>query len=200
MSQAQKIEISFALNMDDFLADSGVTDIDTELRAALAAAGRRWQSSLQALRLNVKADENGGRSKGLGKTQGNDLLLVRLNEEAEQEAGGDWEKAPYRSFLYHSLALALCMGLTRTLIPEIAAHGCAPVPKPNQALAAMLAAAGVPYLKPGGPALSRPFALLTPYPFQGGCKICFLHKDCPGNPSPLKAPRSTISPRTAARA
>ncbi|MDR0827072.1 MAG: hypothetical protein LBN33_04215 [Desulfovibrio sp.] len=178
MSDAQKIEISFALDLDAFLAENGGLDISADLRAALADACKRWQNSLQALHLRVKEDEEGGSAKQFGRTKSKDLLLVRLSDAAEQEAGGDWENAPYRSFLYHSLAQALCMGLARTIIPEIAAHGCAPIPKPTPALAAILAAAGVPYLKPDGPVLSRSFALLTPYPFRGGCAICFLNKDC----------------------
>jgi hypothetical protein len=160
---ARAIKTSFVFDLDAFLADCAVRN--QELRSDLAGALARWQTELSATLLRT------------GRRQ---LLLVRLGDLAEKEAGQDWDKDPYRTFLRTCLAQALCMGLAGLLIPRLSETGCAPVPRPTPALASALAELGVPYLRFGEATLSRRFSLLTHYPFQGACEICFLRPGCPG--------------------
>ncbi|MDR3177273.1 MAG: hypothetical protein LBU06_12190 [Desulfovibrio sp.] len=157
------IKTSFAFDLEAFLADFSVPDQD--LRSDLARALERWQAELTAALLRA------------GRRQ---LLLVCLGNRAEKEAGEGWDKAPYRTFLRASLAQALCMGLAGQIIPQLEETGCAPVPRPTPTLASALSQLGAPYLRFDAATLSRRFSLLTPYPFQGACEICFLRQGCPG--------------------
>ena len=45
-------------------------------------------------------------------------------------------------------------------------------------LQTVLAGLGLEY-KEGQPTLNRRFALVTHYPFKGGCEICHLQSNCP---------------------
>ena len=90
-----------------------------------------------------------------------------------------WEEAPSEAFMYNALAQVMCMGIVHSLLPEVEEAGCAPAPHPTDALADALEAEGVPYATVGEPGLSRRFAVVTHYPFRGGCEICMLQKECP---------------------
>ena len=48
----------------------------------------------------------------------------------------------------------------------------------TEALREALAGLGLAY-KEGQPTLNRRFALVTHYPFKGGCEICHLQDNCP---------------------
>ena len=122
----------------------------------------RWLPALQARKLD------GGR----------EYLLIWLDSTVEKEVDAAWSASPSEGFRLNALAQAMCMAAVRELLPEIEDAGCAPAPKPTQALKQALAAEGVPYAG-RGPALERRYALLTPFPFKGGCEICCLRQECP---------------------
>ncbi len=105
------------------------------------------------------------------------FLLVWMDKSVEDEVNTLWETSPSRAFTVNGLAQALCMALIRDLIPEIAIKGCAPVPTPFKALKDALKSLDLTWEKDS--TLSRQFAMLTPYPFQGGCSICHINGDCP---------------------
>ena len=71
------------------------------------------------------------------------------------------------------------IGIVHNLLPEVEEAGCAPAPRPTDELADAREDEGVPYTVAGEPGLARRFAVVTPYPFKGGCEICALMKDCP---------------------
>ena len=94
----------------------------------------------------------------------------------------------------HGLAQKLCRDALGSLLPEIGAAGCAPVPRldpaEEAALRLALAAHLGAHLAPKGekaaalpaalPGMGRTYALLTYYPYAGGCICCALRENCPG--------------------
>ncbi len=113
-------------------------------------------------------------------TIGNDsYLLAWLGEEIEEQVDDKWEEAPSEAFLYNSLAQVMCMGIVHNILPEVELEGCAAAPHCTDAIADALEAEGVPYLNVGTPGLARRYAVLTYYPFKGGCEACSLQKECP---------------------
>ena len=122
----------------------------------------KWQDKLQVRGITI------GEKK---------YLLVWMDKTVEDEVNTLWESSPSKAFTANSLAQSLCMALIRDLIPEIAERGCAPVPRPHRDLKAALKEVGMTWEE--GATLSRQFAMLTPYPYQGGCAICHIHADCP---------------------
>ena len=101
-------------------------------------------------------------------------LVVWLPESIEQAVDATWEKSPSDN----NLAQFLCMAAVQQLLPQVEDAGCAPAPRPTEALREALAGLGLAY-KEGQPTLNRRFALVTHYPFKGGCEICHLQDNCP---------------------
>lgn len=151
-------------DLELLLGVSQETRISGEMMDAISDAWDRW---LQEAR--VRQIETG---KGT-------YLLAWLEEAVEDEVDEKWDEAPSEAFMFNALAQVMCMGLVHALLPEVEDAGCAPAPKPTDELADALEDLGVPYLTPGEPGLARRFAVVTYYPFKGGCEICMLQKDCP---------------------
>lgn len=105
-------------------------------------------------------------------------LLVWLEKEVEDAVDAAWADSPSQGYLDNALAQAMCMGAIQQCVPEVENAGCAPAPRPTDALRMALADAHVPY-KDDGPTLSRRYAVVTHYPFKGGCEICHLQDACP---------------------
>ena len=51
----------------------------------------------------------------------------------------------------------------------------------------VLAAEGIPYSNDKDPILSRRYAVVTHYPFKGGCEICVLQSNCPKGQGQMEA-------------
>lgn len=124
----------------------------------------KWRQHLRAKRITVGSVS---------------YLLVWLEEAVEQEVNAMWEDSPSQSFTMNSLAQAILMATVRELVPEVAGNSCAPVPKPTSGLKAALEEIGLPWKDSS--TLARQFAMLTYYPFKGGCTICYLKDECPSN-------------------
>ena len=105
-------------------------------------------------------------------------LVVWLPESIEQAVDATWEKSPSEGWQDNNLAQFLCMAAVQQLLPQVEDAGCAPAPRPTEALREALAGLGLEY-KEGQPTLNRRFALVTHYPFKGGCEICHLQDNCP---------------------
>ena len=60
-------------------------------------------------------------------------------------------------------------------------------PKPTATLREALAAEGIPYSNDKDPILSRRYAVVTHYPFKGGCEICVLQSNCPKGQGQMEA-------------
>lgn len=105
-------------------------------------------------------------------------LAVWLPEEVEQQVDAAWEKSPSDGWQVNNLAQFLCMAAVRELLPQVEDAGCAPAPRPSETLRAALGDLGLHY-REGAAVLDRRFAVVTHYPFRGGCEICHLQGQCP---------------------
>lgn len=104
-------------------------------------------------------------------------LLLWLDEATEQAVERRWEDSPMQGFLEHALAVDYVMASAAALVPEIAAHGCAPVPEPSEAVRRAATELGLDW--PEKHTLNRRYSLLTRLPWAGGCSTCHLETDCP---------------------
>lgn len=110
-------------------------------------------------------------------------LAVWLPETVENKIDEIWDSSPSEGFLANSLAQFICMQVVSDSIPQVEISGCAPAPKPTESLRKTLAGIGLKY-RSDIAVLDRRFAVVTHFPFRGGCEICFLQPQCPkGNGS-----------------
>ena len=58
---------------------------------------------------------------------------------------------------------------------------------PTATLREALEAEGIPYSNDKDPILSRRYAVVTHYPFKGGCEICVLQSNCPKGQGQMEA-------------
>jgi hypothetical protein len=115
------------------------------------------------------------------ESDGESYLLVWLEKAVEDEVDDTWGRTPSEGLIVNALAQVMCMGLVHSLLPQVEEMGCAPAPAPTLALAEALEEAGAPYLRMGEPGLARRYAVVTRYPYKGGCEMCALKERCPKN-------------------
>lgn len=161
---AKDLEVAPYFDLELLLSASKETRVGGALMDGLGKAWERWLPHARARQIT---------------TEQGSYLLAWLEEPVEEEVDDKWEETPSEAFMYNALAQVMCMGIVHSLLPEVEEAGCAPAPRPTDALADALEAEGVPYLMPGEPGLARRFAVVTYYPFKGGCEICMLQKQCP---------------------
>lgn len=158
------LEANPYFDLELLMTTSQETRIGSDVMAALGDAWERWLPHAKARHIETPS---GG------------YLLAWLEESVEDDVDDKWEERPSEAFLFNALAQVMCMGIVHNLLPEVEEAGCAPAPRPTDELADALEDEGVPYTVAGEPGLARRFAVVTPYPFKGGCEICALMKDCP---------------------
>ncbi|MDE7372148.1 MAG: hypothetical protein K2N07_10515 [Desulfovibrio sp.] len=113
------------------------------------------------------------------KSGSSSWLAVWLPEEVETAVDKTWAQSASEGFQLNALAQYLCMSAIQEVLPQVAAGGCAPSPKPSQELRSALAGLGLPYKDEDSSALGRRYAVLTYYPFKGGCEVCYMRPQCP---------------------
>lgn len=106
-------------------------------------------------------------------------LAVWLPAEVENAVDEAWAQSPSEGFLVNTLAQYLCMSAVQELLPQVQAGGCAPSPKPTPELRTALEELGLPYKSTDSSLLRRRYAVLTYYPFKGGCEVCHMRPICP---------------------
>ncbi|MBR3665078.1 MAG: hypothetical protein IKN64_10595 [Desulfovibrio sp.] len=106
-------------------------------------------------------------------------LAVWLPKSCEEEVERLWQNSASEGFLVNNLAQFLCMSAIGNLLPEVETSGCAPSPRPTESLRKALEDLGLPYKSPTSSLLSLQYAVVTHYPFRGGCEICHLQDHCP---------------------
>ncbi len=148
-------------DLEEFMNFAHETRIASEALGQLLAFWEEWVGQLRCVEI------------ASGK---NSWLAIWLPEAIEQKVDEIWDKSPGEGFLINSLAQYMCMSAANAALPEAADSGCAPAPKPHPALSGALESLGLGQM---GPALARRYALLTYFPFRGGCEICALAEDCP---------------------
>jgi hypothetical protein len=159
---AESLEIQPYFDLELFMSVSRETRLGGALTERLMQWWEQWAPEAHALRVTTAS---GG------------YLAVWLNEKVEQDVDKAWEQSPSDAYYYNALAQVLCMSVVHGILPEIEDAGCAPAPRVSDALRAALSAEGLPYTPAG--TLARRYAVVTPYPFQGGCELCSLQHACP---------------------
>lgn len=160
---AETLETAPYFDIELLMSVSQETRIGGDVMQRLA---KRWEAWIPEL--NVKRIDT-------GKIQ---YLAVWLNESVEEDVDRTWEESPSDAFIIGALAQTMCMAVVHEHLPEIEDAGCAPAPKPTDKLCEALAAEGLPY-NDSVTGLSRRYAVVTHFPFKGGCEICHLQSDCP---------------------
>lgn len=148
---------------DRFTTTSHAGDLPQADIDALLPLWDMWCSALHAERID----------NGTGS-----WLLLWLDESVERRVEENWGRSPRQGFLEHALAVDCLMAAAAELVPEVAGHGCAPVPDPSPAVREAVTQLGLDFPEPH--TLNRRYALLTALPWRGGCETCHLNANCPG--------------------
>ncbi len=113
---------------------------------------------------------------GVAEGAAQDVSAIFLAEEVEAAVDAAWRDSPLQGLLLDATAKALILRATAQLLPQTAADGCAPVPVLSAEQARALSAAGLVHPQTGLPA--RRYAVLTYFPYRGGCSVCALQRMC----------------------
>lgn len=105
-------------------------------------------------------------------------LAVWLPESVENQVDGCWAASPAEGWLVNTLAQFMCMSAVQELLPEVEEARCAPSPRLTRPLRETLARLHLPY-RENSATPSRRYAVVTHYPYRGGCEICQLQNSCP---------------------
>ena len=114
-------------------------------------------------------------------------LAVWLPEEVENFVDEAWGKSASDGFMINNLAQFMCMAAVQEALPQVEDAGCAPSPRPTETLREALASLGIEYREAFG-TLTRRYAVVTHYPFKGGCEICHLQAQCPKGQGQAESP------------
>lgn len=162
MFQLIPLSPSPEFNARRFATRAKVQSIQPELFTEYQQIWAKWKEALSAYAIHANTGSR---------------LILWLDSSIEDEIDRAWRKSPHHGYMLHSLALDLTMTATADIIPEIARHGCAPVPPDTPDILSALESLG---LKCAGGTLScNRFAVLTFFPWRGGCNACALASDCP---------------------
>lgn len=148
--------------LEDFMNFARETRIASETLAQLENMFNRWTGLLKARKI-MAGDKS--------------WLILWMPEEVEAEIDALWQNAPSAGFLSNQLAQYMCLTAIQDLLPQTVETGCAPLPELTLSLRSALQE--LELLPENGGTLNRRFAILTHYPFGGGCKKCALAPDCP---------------------
>ena len=159
---AERVEIHPYFDLELIMSMSQETRLGGAVTERLMRLWEQWIPEVHALRIRMEPIE---------------YLAVWLNEKVEEDVDKVWEQSPSDAYLYNTLAQVLCMSTVHGILPEIQDAGCAPAPRATDKLRAALTAEGLPYTPRG--TLARRYAVVTHYPFKGGCEICSLQHACP---------------------
>lgn len=151
-------------DLESFMNFSRETRLDNAILEKMLALWDDWQQLLKIVQIQH------------GK---NSWLAIWLPEEVESAVDSAWNEIPSEGFLLNSMAQYFCMVAVEQLLPQVADGGCAPSPKPGKMLEEGLNQLGLVDPAKGGLNLLRRYAILTHYPFKGGCEICAMRDNCP---------------------
>jgi hypothetical protein len=159
---AEQMEIQPYFDLELLMSMSGETRLGGAVTERLMRLWEQWMPETHALRIRTASSE---------------YLAVWLNEQVEEDIDKAWDQSPSEAYLSNALAQVLCMSAVHGILPEVQDAGCAPAPSMTDDLRAALTAEGLPYTPSGTPA--RRYAVVTHFPFKGGCEICTLQHACP---------------------
>lgn len=166
VSEMQIKEIPAAPEFDMFFycEVAGENRIDRDLLEEIEERWERWAGLLKA---HLLTNPEGGAQ----------YVFLFMDKAVEDEIEGIWQDSPTHGLALHNLAIAMVMSAAHGLIPELQEGRCAPLPKPGKAMLDAFDKLGLTWNKEG--TVNRQYAVLTPYPYSGGCDICYLQPTCP---------------------
>ncbi len=99
------------------------------------------------------------------KTAKISYLAVWLPESVEQQVDAAWEKSPSDGWQDNNLAQYMCMAAVQEVLPQVEDAGCAPAPRPTEALREALSGLGLEYREDAP--TQPPFCSGDPLSLQG---------------------------------
>ena len=151
-------------DLEEFMNFTKESRIANEALEHLISLWESWRNELQAVTIQHK---------------GKSGLAIWLPEGIERYVDEAWQKSPGEGFLINGLAQYMCMAAVQDVIPQAADGGCAPSPQPALPLTEALGELGLIDRAKSGLNLLRRYAILSYYPFKGGCEICAMWEQCP---------------------
>jgi len=148
-----------------FMEIAGETRVDHEAMEEFEPFWDKWAANnLKAYKL-TNPDAEGS------------FLLIFLDQEAEDTIEGIWQDSPTHGLLFHALAITMVMSAAQGFVPELSDGNCAPLPRPGEGVLGAFSELGLTWNQEG--TVNRKYAVLTPYPYAGGCEVCYLSASCP---------------------
>lgn len=166
MSQTKTVrqDIKPYFDLEAFMQMSRETRVGGATLERLMAFWEKWMALLNVYTIS---------------TENISWLIVWLPQEVEETVDDTWGKSASDGFLVNNLAQFMCMSVIQELLPQVEDGGCAPSPRPTAILRETLTGLGIPYKNENSSLLSRRYAVLTHYPYKGGCEICHMQSHCP---------------------
>lgn len=121
------------------------------------------------------------------KTAKISYLAVWLPESVEQQVDAAWEKSPSDGWQDNNLAQYMCMAAVQEVLPQVEDAGCAPAPRPTEALREALSGLGLEY-REDAPTLNRRFALVTIIPSRAAARSAICSPTAPRDRARARLP------------
>ncbi len=175
---ARRVKANPSFDLIYYMELAGRTRVEQDLLIKLQERWNRWRD--EHLIVWKLLPEFATEDKG--------YLIVWLDKAAEDQIEEDWQTSPMLGMAVHNLAICLVMAAAQSLVPELLAGACAPLPRPDKALRSQLKRLGLEWQPEGR--VDRTYAVLTNQPYAGGCEICLMQDTCM-NSSVRNAPEDT---------
>jgi hypothetical protein len=127
-----------------------------------------WKDRVHAYRLAQEDEE--------ARDGVSEYLLVHLPQSVEDQVEEIWQEDPKLGLAMHNLAITLVMSAAQSVVPELSAGACAPLPRPDKSMRNAFKKLGLRWNIEGN--VGRQYAVLTNVPYKGGCDLCYLKDSC----------------------
>lgn len=156
-----RLKVQPLFDLEEFMNLSQETRLDADILEKLAEFWDELERNLEVVQISADTKK---------------WLAIWLTEEMEIAIDNVWKDSPSQGYLLNALAQYCCMTAVQELLPQIVDGGCAPAPKKDDDLRRGLKELGI--VTEDG-TLNRRYAIVSYYPFKGGCEICALSNECP---------------------
>lgn len=148
-----------------FMEVAGETRIEGDMLEDFEEYWNKWtQNNLNAYELK--------NTEGEGS-----FVLIYLDQDVDDAIEGIWQDSPTHGLLFHALAITIVMSSAQGFVPELQDGNCAPLPRPGEGVLGAFKELDLTWNDEG--TINRKYAVLTPYPYTGGCEVCYMSDTCP---------------------